>query len=76
MGGVFLEDGAFHVRVRDDVVGDQDSVDDSKEEEGDGWADGVEFWDGEEEEESLEAGADEEEGLQGEVRVQALVLLD
>lgn len=75
MSSGFLEDGIFHVGVGDDIVGDEEGIDGAKEEEGDGGADGVEFGDGEEEEESLDASADQEEGLKGEVLLQALGVL-
>jgi hypothetical protein len=38
LSGGFLEDGVRHVRVRDDVVGDEEGVDDAEEEKSDGWA--------------------------------------
>lgn len=68
---LFQED-VFEIWVRDYVVGYEESVDGAEEEERYGGTDGVEFWDGKEEDDGLKGGADEECGLQGEVGVDCL----
>lgn len=37
--GVLFEDGVFEVWIGDEIVGDENSVDNSKEEQADGWSD-------------------------------------